>query len=104
VWKDKAAMRKWKDNPAKTATPTFIRSTTFPVVRAQKTLRGFRLRGGGGLDFRPAIAEAAKWRPDSLIYLTDLQRDASDEPAFPVLWSVPEGKTEAPWGKIVKLC
>jgi len=31
-------------------------------------------RGGGGTDFRPAIAEAAKWKPDLLIYLTDQER------------------------------
>ena len=35
-----------------------------------------------------------------LIYLTDLEGDAGDEPAFPVLWALPEGKAEAPWGKI----
>jgi len=29
-----------------------------------KGLRGFRFKGGGGTDFRPAIAEAAKWEPD----------------------------------------
>jgi predicted metal-dependent peptidase len=68
-----------------------------------KLLRGFKFRGGGGTDFRPAIAEAAKWKPDLLIYLTDLEGDAGDEPAFPVLWAVPEGKAEAPWGKIVEL-
>jgi predicted metal-dependent peptidase len=68
-----------------------------------KMLRGFRFRGGGGTDFRPAIAEAAKWTPDLLIYLTDLEGDAGDEPSFPVLWAVPEGKAQAPWGKIVEL-
>ncbi|HEU0179284.1 MAG TPA: VWA-like domain-containing protein [Blastocatellia bacterium] len=68
-----------------------------------KLLQGFKFRGGGGTDFRPAIAEAAKWKPDLLIYLTDLEGDAGDEPAFPVLWAVPEGKAEAPWGKIVEL-
>ena len=60
-----------------------------------KALRGFRFKGGGGTDFRPAIAEAAKWNPDLLIYLTDLEGDAGDEPAFPVLWAVPEGKAES---------
>src|SRR6266508_759718 len=68
-----------------------------------KALRRFRFKGGGGTDFRPAIAEAAKWKPDLFIYLTDLEGDAGDKPAFPVLWAVPEGKAEAPWGKIVEL-
>jgi predicted metal-dependent peptidase len=68
-----------------------------------KLLRGFKFGGGGGTDFRPAIAEAAKWRPDLLIYLTDLGGDAGEEPKFPVLWVVPEGKSDAPWGKVVEL-
>jgi predicted metal-dependent peptidase len=68
-----------------------------------KALRRFRFKGGGGTDFRPAIAEAAKWKPDLLIYLTDLEGDAGDEPTFPVLWAAPEGKAEAPWGKVVEL-
>jgi hypothetical protein len=68
-----------------------------------KLLCGFKFRGGGGTDFRQAIAEAAVWKPDLLIYLTDLEGDACAEPAFPVLWAVPEGRAEAPWGKIVEL-
>ncbi len=68
-----------------------------------KLLRGFIFKGGGGTDFRPAIAAATKWKPDLLIYLTDLEGDAGDEAAFPVLWAMPEGKAEAPWGKIVEL-
>jgi len=68
-----------------------------------KLLRGFDFKGGGGTDFRPAIAEAAKWKPDLLIYLTDLEGDAGVEPAFPVLWAVPEGEAKAPWGKVIEL-
>jgi predicted metal-dependent peptidase len=64
---------------------------------------GFRFKGGGGTDFRPAIAEVAKWKPDLLIYLTDLEGDAGDEPAFPILWVVLECKAKAPCGKIVEL-
>jgi len=60
-------------------------------------------RGGGGIDFRPAIAEAAKWKPDLLINLTDLEGNAGEEPTFPVLWAIPEGKSDAPWGKVVEL-
>lgn len=68
-----------------------------------EALRGIQFRGGGGTDFRPAIAEAAKWKPDLLIYLTDLEGPAGDEPTFPVLWAVPEDKAGAPWGRIVEL-
>lgn len=66
-------------------------------------MRGFEFRGGGGADFRPAISEAARWQPDLLIYLTDLEGKAGDQPNFPVLWAVPEGRAEAPWGKIIEL-
>jgi len=55
----------------------------------------FIFRGGGETDFRPAIAEAAEWKPDLLIYLIYLEGDAGAEPAFPVLWALPEGKAEA---------
>src|SRR5262245_51949296 len=75
----------------------------FSGCECAKLPRGFEVRGGGGADFRPAIAEAAKWKPDPHIYLTDLEGDAGDEPAFPVLWAVPEGKAEAPWGKFVEM-
>jgi predicted metal-dependent peptidase len=68
-----------------------------------KLLHGIEFKGGGGTDFRPAIAEAAKWKPDLLIYLTDLEGDAGVEPAFPVLWVVPEGEAKAPWGKVIEL-
>ncbi len=68
-----------------------------------KLLRGFQFKGGGGTDFRPAIAEATKWKPDLLIYLTDLEGEAGDAPKYPVLWAVPEGKANAPWGKIIEL-
>jgi hypothetical protein len=49
------------------------------------------------------LPKAAKWKPDLLVYLTDLEGDAGAEPVFSVLWAVPEGKAEAPWGKIVEL-
>jgi predicted metal-dependent peptidase len=80
----------------------FIRYTIFPDVEAQRFCEG---SGSGvvGTNFKPAIAAAGEWRPDLLIYLTDLEGDAGDEPAFPVLWAVPEGKAEAPWGKIIEL-
>jgi VWA-like domain (DUF2201) len=36
--------------------------------------------------------------------LTDLEGGTGDEPAFPVLWAVAEGKkAAAPWGKVVEL-
>jgi VWA-like domain (DUF2201) len=66
-----------------------------------KLLRGFMFRGGGGTDFSPAIAEAAKWEPDLPIYLTDLEGEAGEEPTFPVLWAVPEGKAMRPGARLL---
>lgn len=66
-------------------------------------LRRFKFKGGGGTDFRPAILEATKWQPDLLIYLTDLEGEAGNEPKYPVLWAVPEGGALAPWGRIIEL-
>lgn len=70
---------------------------------AARQLRDFKFKGGGGTDFRPAVAEAARWKPDLLIYLTDLAGIAGDPPAFPVVWAVPEGADAAPWGKVIEL-
>ncbi len=75
----------------------------FTGREAARHLRDFSFKGGGGTDFRPAIAEAAQWKPDLLIYLTDLEGEAGSAPSFPVLWAVPEGKAIAPWGKVVEL-
>jgi hypothetical protein len=68
-----------------------------------RSMREFKFQGGGGTDFRPAIAEAAKWKPDLLIYLTDLAGETGAQPKFPVLWAVPEGEPGAPWGMLVEL-
>jgi len=75
----------------------------FTGREATRQLRDFKFKGGGGTDFRPAIAEAARWKPDLLIYLTDLAGIAGDQPAFPVVWAVPEGEDAAPWGKVIEL-
>lgn len=66
-------------------------------------LRRFKFKGGGGTDFRPAILEATNWQPDLLIYLTDLEGEAGNEPKYPVLWAVPEGGAKAPWGRGIEL-
>jgi hypothetical protein len=83
--------------------PLRLKIHDFSGHEGAKLLRGFEFKGGGGTDFRPAIAEAANRKPDLLIYLTDLEGNAGEEPTFPVLCAVPEGKSEAPWGKVVEL-
>lgn len=70
---------------------------------AAKLLRQMSFTGGGGTDFRPAIEAATEWRPDLLIYLTDLYGEAGHEPPYPVLWAVPAGHAAPPWGKMIEL-
>jgi predicted metal-dependent peptidase len=66
-------------------------------------LRRLEFKGGGGTDFRPAITEATRWKPDLLIYLTDLEGEAGSAPKYPVLWAVPESGAQAAWGRIIEL-
>ena len=73
--------------------------------RGQLRLRQLRYKGGGGTDFKPAIAAAAYWRPDVLVYLTDLMGDAGEPPSFPVVWALPPGLPQMtpPWGVLIEL-
>jgi predicted metal-dependent peptidase len=70
---------------------------------AVQRLRTMSFKGGGGTDFRPAISAAAEWKPDCMVYLTDLQGETGSQPRFPVLWAVPPGYSGATWGRIVEL-
>lgn len=71
---------------------------------AVRELRKMEFKGGGGTDFRPAIKTIADWKPDLLIYLTDLMGEAGEEPAFPTLWAVPTGHDAIPpWGRLIEL-
>lgn len=72
-------------------------------AEAVRFLRGLKLKGGGGTDFRPAIAAAAAWKPDVMIYLTDLEGEAGEPPRFPVLWATPAGGAATPWGRRIEL-
>lgn len=71
----------------------------------QERLRKLRYLGGGGTNFQPAIATAAEWKPDVMVYLTDLQGPAGEEPAFPVVWALPPGlpETKPPFGILIEL-
>jgi VWA-like protein DUF2201 len=44
------------------------------------------------------------WHPrPPLIYITDLKGKPGDEPDFPVLWAVTEGRATVPWGRVIEL-
>ncbi len=55
-----------------------------------------RPRHGGGTDFAPLLAEAARHRPDLAVVLTDLDGPAGPRPPMPVLWAVPPSCADAP--------
>lgn len=62
-------------------------------------------RGGGGTDFRPAIAECELMDdqpPACIVYLTDLMGAFPDRtPELPVLWASPPTDYEPPFGEHV---
>lgn len=63
----------------------------------------FHMVGGGGTDFRPAIALASEEPPVALVYLTDMYGPFPDQaPDFPVMWCATSG-VEGPFGETVKL-
>ena len=66
-------------------------------------LSRIKYTGGGGTDFRPFIAAAAEYKPDALVYLTDLYGETGDEPNFPVIWATHGIAGDVPWGAQIKL-
>jgi predicted metal-dependent peptidase len=74
-------------------------------LAGQTKLRKLRYQGGGGTDFRPAIEVASQWKPDVMVYLTDLQGPAGEAPSFPLVWALPPGlpETRPPWGLLLEL-
>ena len=66
-------------------------------------LDSVRVPLGGGTDFRPVFEHLAGCEaPDVLIYITDGEGRAPDQPpAWPVLWVLPEGASPpAEWGEV----
>jgi predicted metal-dependent peptidase len=77
----------------------------FRGTDGETRLRNYRYVGRGGTDFRPAIAQMAEWKPDVAIYLTDLEGDCGEQPAFPFIWTILPGydSAEGPWGQTLHL-
>lgn len=60
-------------------------------------------KGGGGTDFRPAIALADGASPDAIVYCTDGDGAyPSALPVAPVLWVLTDD-AQPPWGRVVRL-
>ena len=70
-----------------------------------RQLAALDLPEGGGTDFRPLLAEAARLGPSALVVLTDLEGPAGDAPRFPVIWAVPDAPQtpSAPFGHVLSL-
>jgi len=62
------------------------------------------IRAGGGTDFRPLMALAAKMKPEVLVAITDLEGPHGPRPGrVKVLWVVPESAGQPPFGTRCKL-
>lgn len=71
------------------------------VTIFRKELTEYHPLGGGGTDFRPALAELEKHRITAGIYLTDLCGSFPDRPpSFPLLWTVTQD-LQTPFGRKV---
>lgn len=61
----------------------------------------FHAHGGGGTDFRPALAHAAEDPPVALVYLTDMYGTfPAQEPEYPVLWCA-TSHVQGPFGQTI---
>lgn len=63
------------------------------------------MRTGGGTDFAPALAAAARLAPSITVVLTDLDAPFGPPPAGAVLWAVP-GRgplVEPPFGRVLRI-
>lgn len=79
-------------------------------VRAEQLgniCKNVKFKGGGGTDFRPLFEELNKWKPDVIIFLTDLCGTFPEKaPKCQVIWAVqpvPGMSLEVPFGKVVTL-
>lgn len=89
---------------AKSYDLTVIEADT--MVRAVYKFRPLNnVMGRGGTDFRPALEEAARMRPDLVIYGTDGRGKAPLEASrFPVIWLITgNGRKPVSWGREIRI-
>lgn len=66
-------------------------------------IRGYKAKGGGGTDFRPAIEALRRTAPDVAVYFTDLMGTFPEKsPGFPLLW-LATSDLAVPFGRKVLL-
>ena len=65
----------------------------------ERNIKDIKFRGGGGTLFTPALKKASEFNPRVCVYLTDGCGDfPTDEPPFPVIWTLTNRDTETPFG------
>jgi predicted metal-dependent peptidase len=74
-------------------------------TRWRSQLEQLDLPRGGGTDFGPVIAAAARLRPSVIVILTDMEGTVGPRPgSVPVIWAVPDGAPPAPpFGRVISL-
>ena len=60
----------------------------FDDVEEVEVSKLLSVRGGGGTRFAPGIDEAMKHEPCAIIYFTDGEASAPEEPEVPILWAL----------------
>lgn len=61
-------------------------------------------KGGGGTDFRPALARLEQLRVNVALYFTDLAGVFGERaPSMPLLWCCPQRGASAPFGRVLHL-
>ncbi len=79
---------------------------TINIGEAVELIRTITPKGGGGTDFRPAVAAAEATNPDLIIYATDLMGTFPEaKPKCPIIWAYPPefDHIETPFGQRLAL-
>jgi predicted metal-dependent peptidase len=76
------------------------------IEDSARKIADLKPKGGGGTDFRPAIALAESFNPDLIVYITDLAGTfPQKKPRMPIIWAFPPSyaKTATPFGQRLPL-